>query len=31
MSEDLLRFDNTAPTHKDYEALLTRIIGEPPA
>ncbi|RDK02309.1 AAA family ATPase [Paraburkholderia lacunae] len=27
--EDLLMFDNTAPTHADYEALLARIVGEP--
>lgn len=29
--EDLLMFDNTAPTSTDYEALLERIIGEPQA
>lgn len=28
---DLLTFDNTAPTSADYEALLARIVGEPPA
>lgn len=29
--DDLLMFDNTAPTPQDYEALLARIIGEPQA
>jgi predicted kinase len=29
--EDLLMFDNTAPTSEDYEALLARIVGEPRA
>lgn len=29
MAEDLLKFDNTAPTAADYEALLARIVGEP--
>ena len=29
--DDLLMFDNTAPTHADYEALLARIVGEPHA
>jgi predicted kinase len=29
MCDDLLMFDNTAPTSADYEALLTRIVGEP--
>jgi predicted kinase len=29
MGEDLLMFDNTAPTLADDEALLTRIVGEP--
>ncbi|WP_341315526.1 ATP-binding protein [Paraburkholderia sp. IMGN_8] len=29
--EDLLMFDNTAPTNADYEALLERIVGEPQA
>ncbi|MFP3569380.1 AAA family ATPase [Paraburkholderia sp. SIMBA_030] len=29
--EDLLMFDNTAPTSADYEALLERIVGEPQA
>lgn len=28
---DLLMFDNTAPTSADYEALLARIVGEPQA
>ncbi|MFM0060130.1 ATP-binding protein [Paraburkholderia phytofirmans] len=27
--DDLLMFDNTAPTSADYEALLARIVGEP--
>jgi predicted kinase len=27
--DDLLMFDNTAPTPPDYEALLARIVGEP--
>jgi predicted kinase len=27
--DDLLMFDNTAPTPADYEALLARIVGEP--
>jgi hypothetical protein len=31
MCDDLLMFDNTAPTPQDYEALLARIIGEPQA
>jgi len=26
--DDLLMFDNTAPTHADYEALLARLVGE---
>ncbi|WP_168794235.1 AAA family ATPase [Paraburkholderia aromaticivorans] len=29
--DDLLMFDNTAPTSADYEALLARIVGEPQA
>ncbi|MFM0394713.1 AAA family ATPase [Paraburkholderia phytofirmans] len=29
--DDLLMFDNTAPTSSDYEALLARIVGEPRA
>jgi predicted kinase len=29
MCDDLLLFDNTAPTPADYDALLTRIVGEP--
>jgi predicted kinase len=29
--DDLLMFDNTAPTSADYEALLARIVGEPRA
>jgi predicted kinase len=29
MREDLLMFDNTAPTAADYDALLTKIVGEP--
>jgi len=29
MREDLLMFDNTAPAAAEYEALLTKIVGEP--
>ncbi|HEY4298775.1 MAG TPA: ATP-binding protein [Paraburkholderia sp.] len=29
LCDDLLMFDNTAPTPADYEALLARIVGEP--
>jgi predicted kinase len=31
MCDDLLMFNNTAPTPQDHEALLARIIGEPHA
>jgi predicted kinase len=31
MCEDLLMFDNTAPTKADYDALLAGILGEPHA
>jgi hypothetical protein len=29
MCNDLLMFDNTAPSEADHEALLARILGEP--
>jgi hypothetical protein len=29
MCNDLLMFDNTAPSAADYDALLARILGEP--
>jgi hypothetical protein len=29
MCDDLLIFDNTAPTAADHEALIARIVGEP--